>query len=316
MISESLAWGALRRAGLSTQTSASGGVASWGTVLVTTSGGQYRLCWCSGSASCGGAAAFRVDMGSLSVAGPGPLPPARTCVSGQPCAMEDLTGLLLTAGDGLLVLDTCGEGVRPPRWPRRAAAVVVASGGTSMRAVWGAATASGGWYRLCWCGAGTPSGCSVAEDHAVDAGALLLIGPSPLRQDRTCVSGRGCVLAGLRGEGLRAGDAVMAAETCGSSDSLPLLSGLGSLISVTASGAQAAWRCVLCRGGAREGSTSRGAGAASMHKAMPPRATKRPHLLVRWPPDQQSSPCILHHVSQAPFWISPAIQLMRAVQHE
>eukprot|EP00972_Heterocapsa_arctica_P094763 13974225-Heterocapsa_arctica.AAC.1 len=45
-------------------------------------------------------------------------------------------------------------------------------------------TAQGGVYRLCWCAAG--QACSFSEDASIDFGQLMLLGPRPLMQDRTC----------------------------------------------------------------------------------------------------------------------------------
>lgn len=80
--------------------------------------------------------------------------------------------------------------------------------------------AAGAEYRLCWCAAG-PFPCSVWEDFSVDLGALTLLGPSPLSQHRTCVSGRTCDLSRLRGTGVGAADAIFVLETCGAAAAVP-----------------------------------------------------------------------------------------------
>ena len=49
-----------------------------------------------------------------------------------------------------------------------------------------------GVYRLCWCAA--TFSCGIQEDFRVDAGGFLIIGPSPLMQSRTCVSGYTCLV--------------------------------------------------------------------------------------------------------------------------
>ena len=51
-------------------------------------------------------------------------------------------------------------------------------------------TYAGGQYRLCWCGGGTT--CETAPDYHVDAGGVLVIGPAPLVQARTCIAGQTC----------------------------------------------------------------------------------------------------------------------------
>ena len=78
--------------------------------VVTAAAGQYRLCWCGGQTGCTDAEQFKFDAGSFTLLGPGPLEQHRTCVSGQPCAIEGLTGIGLedlNAGT-FSVLETCG----------------------------------------------------------------------------------------------------------------------------------------------------------------------------------------------------------------
>lgn len=60
--------------------------------------------------SCNAASAFAIDFGRFDLAGPAPLVQRRTCVSGQPCAFENVTGLYLSDGDRIMILDTCGLG--------------------------------------------------------------------------------------------------------------------------------------------------------------------------------------------------------------
>ena len=80
--------------------------ASWGDVVVTTTGGTYRLCWCSmptgdanrrrrlyGSPSgdrCSSPEDFEVDFGHLFLVGPY-TDHARTCVAGQTCFLGELS---------------------------------------------------------------------------------------------------------------------------------------------------------------------------------------------------------------------------------
>jgi hypothetical protein len=80
-------------------------------------------------------------------------------------------------------------------------------------------TAKGGQYRLCWC-AGSQQGlmhakrsshvgehgCSAIRDFRTDLGELVIVGPSPLNQDRTCVAGQTCRVDGLTGIHLRSED--------------------------------------------------------------------------------------------------------------
>ena len=46
-------------------------------------------------------------MGRLTLMGPSPLEQDATCVSGQRCHVEDRFGHLLSAGDRVILLDTC-----------------------------------------------------------------------------------------------------------------------------------------------------------------------------------------------------------------
>jgi hypothetical protein len=61
-------------------------------------------------------------------------------------------------------------------------------------------TATGGVYQLCWCASGYE--CDTEEQYRVTMGEVLFIGPSPLNQDRTCVSGQHCVTHSITGPGL------------------------------------------------------------------------------------------------------------------
>lgn len=67
---------------------------------------------------------------------------------------------------------------------------------------------AGGEYRLCWCAASFP--CSSVESFCVDVGVLVGIGPAPLQQRMTCLSGRRCSVEGVLGTHLSDGDRVLA----------------------------------------------------------------------------------------------------------
>ncbi len=77
------------------------------------------------------------------------------------------------------------------------------------------AAVAGGVYRLCWCA--RSAACSVAEEFRVDAGSLTLIGVSPLKQHRTCTSGRACMIDKIVGIGLHILDDIRILSTCGTS---------------------------------------------------------------------------------------------------
>ena len=65
----------------------------------------------------------------------------------------------------------------------------------------------------CW-GDQIPGEPSLAEDFQVDLGEFTLIGPAPLSQDRTCVSGQTCWFGGLTGQDLSVLDAFAVIDTC------------------------------------------------------------------------------------------------------
>ena len=202
--------------------SAPGGVNSARTFVslslakVSAAGGLYRICWCAGVASCHDTASFDVDVGQIQIMGPQPLEQDRTCVSGQPCLLDGLSGVALHAADRYFILDTCGSSPAPPRF----AGAGVDEFNSSLRlsestVSWGSVpvTAQGGLYRICWCAAGQV--CSAAEDFAIDMGRLTLIGPVPLATGATCVAGRTCSITGISGEFLSTGDMGILLDTCG-----------------------------------------------------------------------------------------------------
>ena len=170
---------------------------------VRVAGGQYRLCWCprsfmnSTNASDCLAEEHIVTFGSLEIIGPSPLGASFTCISGQSCTIKGLSGAgqyHLTPGDKLLILETCASHGLVPKGLTEAVSAqtsLVFSSGVIF--TWPLLpTSPGGTYRMCWCAAAFS--CSSMEDFKVDAGELMLVGPSPLKQDRTCVSGRTCVV--------------------------------------------------------------------------------------------------------------------------
>ncbi|CAK9087975.1 unnamed protein product [Durusdinium trenchii] len=169
--------------------------------------GGYRLCWCAGEPfGCTSSIDFKTDIGSLHVVGPVRMQ-ERTCISGQTCTIRDIMGVQL--GDAISLLDTCGEESVIPRFP--SFGHVQRNAGTATVS-FPVVSAAGGSYQLCWC----PKDfhCEVAEDFRVPLGQLLLLGPSPLTQARTCVSGSTCSVEPLEGS-----DVVYILETCGVSRS-------------------------------------------------------------------------------------------------
>ena len=265
--------------GLQTVHDGSGASVRWGTTPGTASGGLYRMCWCTdltapenatdataaaianrtGTYSCSMPQHFRVDAGSIVLVGPRPLYQDRTCVSGQTCLLDGITGQDLTSQDGFFVLETCGLSTLVPRfptsrYPSASMNTVISSSGRTIS--WGdaKATAAGGQYRLCWCtgdraqhGEGVDGtsdfACQVPSDYLVDAGRLTMVGPAPLIQHRTCVSGQTCVLDSIIGQHLTSADRLVILDTCGVS--LQYLPQAAAPSLMLASGATFSWGYVI-----------------------------------------------------------------------
>ena len=145
-------------------------------------------------------------------------------LAAQNCQLDGFTGHGLSNLDKLLVLDTCGEPTAVvPKWSLAGGSVETTSSGTA--ASWQAiVSAAGGQYRLCWCATlqinETSAGqfCTHAGDFAVDMGAMWLLGPTPLLQDRTCISGQTCSSKGMvatTGGGVFLSGRVHVLDTCG-----------------------------------------------------------------------------------------------------
>ena len=219
-------------AGYVTEVFASGAAISWGSTKVSAAGGQYRLCWCDGSASfCSLSRDFATDFGALTLVGVAPIKQDRTCLSGQLCSLQGITGQDLSQGDLWMAMDTCGQQNFIPRFAHAGASQKVTASGSEI--TWGPIppTAAAGQYRLCWCSSGFA--CVSGEDFLVDAGSLALLGMSPLAQDRTCFSGRVCVLDGLQGSfhdtEVAERSSLLALDTCGLPTAVPRFSGSGTL---------------------------------------------------------------------------------------
>ena len=150
---------------------------------------------------------FRIAIGSLTVIGP-ELNQRRTCTSGLKCQISGLRGTHL-GEDSLLIANTCGssDGAGLPLFS--SSGLATASGRMAM---WSSAPiAEGGQYRLCWCS----SFATCSPSDFIDMGELLLLGPSPLEQHRTCVSGLSCEFDGFLGNQLSARNKILLADTCG-----------------------------------------------------------------------------------------------------
>ena len=185
---------------------------TWGDVRVSSAGGFYRLCWCgSASGGCSNGEDFRVDLGGLTLLGPTPATTTATCTSGQRCEIHGLTGVHLSDQDSFMVLSTCGHHRAVSRLSN--VEVSVGNGGATLR--WDSISSAGGLYHLCWCSGATSSTCGGSPDFRVVAGQLHILGPEPLEQDKTCLSGQRCLFSVSRfGVGLGV-DSVAVLETCG-----------------------------------------------------------------------------------------------------
>ena len=72
----------------------------------------------------------------------------------------------------------------------------------------------GGRYRLCWCSSFNQ--CSIASDFNVNIGSLTLVGPSPLTQSWTCISGTLCETSFVHGQDLSSNDSIVMLDDCSS----------------------------------------------------------------------------------------------------
>ena len=207
--------------GFPTTADSSGVAIVWGNIPVTSAGGLYRLCWCSGlvTTGCFNARDFSVDVGALTLIGTSPLEQYKTCVAGMTCEISGLSGQHLSSLDQYLLLETCGEASSSAS--EYACTFESFEGpGKASSAKWISSLVPliGGEYRLCWCAGQFV--CSSQEDFRIDAGAIEVIGVSPFSQDRTCVSGRTCFLGEILGSGLSSNDVLFALETCGKDNAL------------------------------------------------------------------------------------------------
>ena len=211
---------------------ASGKIVSWGNTALTAAGGHYRLCWCAGARHlCDIADQFRTDAGTLTMVGPSPLSQDRTCVTGRVCTFGGLLGVGLSSSNSLMILDTCADNALSPRFTDGGLDVSSTAFGTAYS--WGSVrvTAGGGLFRLCW-SEGSLGVAGASEPTRLDVGRLTMIGPRPLMQHRTCVSGSTCAFDGIVGEHLATNDRYLILDTCGGSHVLARFLGVGSVTEV------------------------------------------------------------------------------------
>ena len=227
----------------------------WLLTSTSAQGGQYRLCWCADGQVCSTMEHFTVDVGAFSLLGPTPMQQAFTCVAGRECSIDPITGFHLNE-NRLVVLETCGSERGVLRIPN--SGLSVSSGAAS----WGPLplTAAGGQYRLCWCAdlvmkplnesQNTSRGCRIFSDYTYDIGSFSILGPAPVLQSRTCVSGQNCQLDGFTGHGLSNLDKLLVLDTCGEPTAVvPKWSLAGGSVETTSSGTAASWQAIVSAAG-------------------------------------------------------------------
>ena len=189
---------------------ASGTTAYWGNGVILGQGGRYRICWC-GDGICNSVQRYSLDIGSVALIGPSPLQYARTCISGRICEFHGVKGEGLQVGDAWQVSSSCGSTAVLPGLPSTGYTLSVSSGSVS----WGSMkiSSSGGQYKLCWCSASFP--CAQGDDFRLEVGTLDVVGPAPLSQDRTCISGTTCLSLGLTGHFIDSTTYFAILATCG-----------------------------------------------------------------------------------------------------
>jgi hypothetical protein len=167
------------------------------------------------------------------VIGPSPLSQDRTCISGQTCQFESITGHYLSETDSFLVLHTCAANGLISRFPNGGLSTILSGSGSIVTWSEAVVTAAGGEYRLCWCrdlsGSSNNNSnlletaanasrsslrCHSEAEYRTDVGKFSLLGVSPLQQDRTCVSGQTCAFENLQGLGLSSNDSFWVLDTC------------------------------------------------------------------------------------------------------
>lgn len=170
-------------AGLTLDVTTSGTSLSWGTAVLSASGGLYRLCWCAATYDCTNGEDMSFDVGGLHVIGITTGTHQYTCVAGQSCVLDGIVGYNLAATDRLMVLDTCSTPDSTAGFGGAGVALTIASSGAS--ATFGGTSstvsAAGGQYRLCWCGGATTTRCSTGDDFNVRRGRK-----AGLRSGRQC----------------------------------------------------------------------------------------------------------------------------------
>ena len=218
---------------------------------VRSEGAYYRLCWCAAGYTCADPIDFAVDAGTMKLIGPHHNQ-AKTCFSGAACTASSVTGVGLSNGDRTMVLRYCDTDLYIARFPNEGYSDPAVDNGTTI--TWSGAAATpvtspGGFYKLCWCGASqtcTRSG----SNFRVEYGLLYIVGPSPLTQSKTCLSGELCAVEDFAGYGLSSGDRMMISSNCGDPNGvIPRFPNMGISGPSTNNGTTFVWDDYVTAGG-------------------------------------------------------------------
>lgn len=211
--------GGMPNQGISDGANNSGTSFAWGNQNITSViVGVYRMCWCSHLRACEFYLDFVTDFGTMTIGGP-KAGQTRECKSGNPCALDNITGFALGQYDLIVLQSTCGRGLpinntdpdfNGPwyQWPPFRAESVYNSGlkadflaeGTTEFIM----TANPGNYRMCWCSASTQS-CPAVENFGIDIGIFVNVGAAA-GQSFWCAPGFTCRLLDIQGVSLEDGD--------------------------------------------------------------------------------------------------------------
>ena len=218
---------------------------------VRSEGAYYRLCWCAKNFDCTEPKHFAVDAGTMKLIGPHHNQ-GITCFSGAVCIGTHITGVGLSNGDRTMVLRYCNTDLYISRFPNDGYSDPAVDNGTTI--TWAGAdtaplTAPGGFYKLCWCAASqtcTRSG----SNFRVEYGQLYIVGPAPLTQSKTCLSGEYCNVTDYSGYGLNDGDRLMISSQCGdASGVVPRFPKMGISEDAIDNGTSFYWNSYVTAGG-------------------------------------------------------------------
>ncbi|CAE7377272.1 unnamed protein product [Symbiodinium sp. CCMP2592] len=191
--------------------------------------GQYLVCLCAGHDSTAGKAVASLTVDGIQGGH------QATCALGQKCQLPVLQGLGLQAGDALTVQELCGQTELLDGLPSQVATDDWGNG-SYVFASDAVLQSSQGLFNLCWCRPqpNLAQPCIAVADFAVQVGLFKVEGPRFGQAFECQVDSPNCALSGLAGTGLRAGDKIMAKETCESADAVDW--GAAYSVAVTADG--------------------------------------------------------------------------------